>query len=85
MNSLSIVVSSVTISVGDRLRYRDDANGIFFNGQILTTTQNVIIQQPGTGFKVGDLYNIKNFDGYGSILKVFKCYTNGWYRFRRIH
>ena len=58
------------ISVGDRLRYRDDANGIFFNGTILTTTASLIIQQPGTGFKVGDLYNVKNFDGYGSILKV---------------
>ena len=55
------------ISVGDRLRYRDDANGIFFNGTILTTTANVIIQQPGSGFKIGDLYNVKNFDGYGSI------------------
>ena len=65
------------ISVGDRLRYRDDANGIFFNGQILTTTQNVIIQQPGTGFKVGDIYNIKNFDGYGSILKVSSVTSTG--------
>jgi hypothetical protein len=65
------------ISVGDRLRYRDDANGIFFNGQVLTTTQNVVVQQAGTGFKVGDLYNIKNFDGYGSILKVSSVTPTG--------
>ena len=65
------------ISVGDRLRYRDDANGIFFNGTILTTTASLIIQQPGTGFKVGDLYNVKNFDGYGSILKVSGVTSTG--------
>ena len=65
------------ISVGDRLRYRDDVNGIYFTGEILATTSKLEIQKPGSGFKVGDLYNIKNFDGYGSIMKIARVDSNG--------
>ena len=59
-----------TISVGDTLRYLDSNNNILFNGVILPTTSTLIVEQAGTGFKVGDLYDIKNFQGYGSIMKV---------------
>jgi len=65
------------ISVGDRLRYRDDVAGIYFTGEILATTSTLEIQKPGTGFKIGDLYNIRNFDGYGSIMKVARVDSNG--------
>jgi hypothetical protein len=65
------------ISVGDRLRYRDDVAGIYFTGEILATTSQLEIQKPGSGFKVGDLYNIKNFDGYGSIMKIARVDSNG--------
>lgn len=65
------------ISVGDRLRYRDDENGIYFTAEILSTTVGLQVLTPGTGFRVGDIYNIKNFDGTGSILKVSTVDQNG--------
>jgi hypothetical protein len=65
------------ISVGDRIRFRDDANAIYFSGEILTTTAGLQVQVPGTGFKVGDIYNVKNYNGYGSILKVSAVDSNG--------
>jgi hypothetical protein len=65
------------VSVGDRLRYRDDDAGIYFTAEILATTVDLQILQPGSGFKVGDIYNIKNFDGYGSIMKVSRVNTTG--------
>ena len=66
-----------TISVGDQLRYLDSNNNLIFNGIILPTTSTLTVQQAGTGFKVGDLYNISNFQGYGSIMKVSAVDTNG--------
>lgn len=65
------------IAVGDRLRYRDDATGVYFSAEIQATTTKLEILQPGSGFKVGDIYNIKNFNGYGSIMKVSAVDTNG--------
>ena len=65
------------ISVGDRLRYRDDENGIYFTAEILSTTTGLQVLTAGTGFRVGDIYNIKNFDGTGSILKVSTVDENG--------
>jgi hypothetical protein len=66
-----------TISVGDQLRYLDNNNNLIFNGLILPTTASLKIEQAGTGFKVGDLYNINNFQGYGSIMKVSKVTAAG--------
>ena len=66
-----------TISVGDTLRYLDNNNNLVFNGLILPTTSTLIIEAPGTGFKVGDLYNINNFQGYGSIMKVSEVNSTG--------
>lgn len=66
-----------TISVGDTLRYLDSNNNLVFNGVILPTTSNLIIEKPGTGFKVGDLYNIINFNGYGTIMKVAAVNADG--------
>lgn len=65
------------VSVGDRLRYRNDDAGIYFTAEILATTVDLQILQPGSGFKVGDIYNIKNFDGYGSIMKVSRVNATG--------
>jgi hypothetical protein len=65
------------ISVGDRIRYRNDADGVYFTAEILQTTSTIEVQKPGSGFKVGDLYNIRNFDGYGSIMKVVRTDSNG--------
>jgi hypothetical protein len=65
------------INVGDRIRYRDDNEGIYFSGDILATTSDLTVQQKGTGFKVGELYEIKNFDGYGTIMKVKSVDSNG--------
>jgi hypothetical protein len=66
-----------TISVGDQLRYLDNNNNLIFNGLILPTTASLKIEQAGTGFKVGDLYNINNFQGYGSIMKVSEVTSTG--------
>lgn len=66
-----------TISVGDSLRYLDNNNNLIFNGVILPTTSTLIIEDPGSGFKIGDLYNITNFNGYGTIMKIASVDTNG--------
>jgi hypothetical protein len=65
------------INVGDRIRYRDDEAGIFFSAEILSTTVDLEVQQKGSGFKIGDIYNIRNFDGYGSIMKVSRVDSVG--------
>jgi len=67
-----------TISVGDTLRYIDPlTQTLIFNGLILPTTSALTIETPGSGFKVGDLYNINNFNGYGSIMKVSAVTSTG--------
>lgn len=53
------------IAVGDRLRYAD-----IFDATILSTTSKVTLQQRGKNFKLGELYEVKNGQGAGSILKV---------------
>jgi hypothetical protein len=65
------------VSVGDQLRYLDNNNNLVFSGIILPTTTALKIEDPGTGFKVGDLYNINNFQGYGTIMKVVSVDSNG--------
>ena len=66
------------INVGDRLRYRIDGDAtVYFSGTILATTSSLSVEQKGTGFKIGELYNIRNFDGYGTILKVKDVDANG--------
>jgi len=65
------------INIGDRLRYRDDTTGSYFSGDILATTASLRVEQKGTGFKIGELYNIRNFDGYGTILKIKDVDANG--------
>jgi len=53
------------VNVGDRIRYE----GIF-DGTIVSTTSKIDVLQRGKNFKVGELYEIRNGDGAGSILKV---------------
>ena len=53
------------ISIGDKLRYSN-----VFDATILATTSKVEVQRAGKKFKVGDLYEVKNGQGAGSVLKV---------------
>jgi hypothetical protein len=63
------------ISIGDRLRYQTET--IYFTAEILATTSKLEILQRGTGFRVGQLYPIRNGKGYGSIMKVTKASSEG--------
>lgn len=53
------------INVNDRIRYEDK-----FDATILPTTSKVQVLQRGGNFRAGQLYNIRNGAGNGSILKV---------------
>ena len=67
-----------TVSVGDTLRYIDPVTNLtVFNAIIVPTTSTLTIQSPGTGFKVGGLYSINNYNGYGTIMKVSSVDSNG--------
>jgi hypothetical protein len=63
------------VSIGDRLRYQTDS--IYFTAEILATTSKLEILSPGTGFRVGQLYQIKNGKGIGSIMKVTRATSAG--------
>jgi hypothetical protein len=60
------------INAGDKIRYSDT-----FDATILSTTSLVFVERPGKKFKVGELYEIKNGNGKGSILKVARVDTEG--------
>lgn len=63
------------IGIGDKLRYRTE--DIYFTADIVATTSKLSILVPGTGFKVGQLYPIRNGKGAGSIMKVTRTNTQG--------
>lgn len=63
------------ISIGDRLRYKNA--DIYFTADILATTSSLKILTPGTGFKVGQLYSIRNGRGSGSIMKITRTNSQG--------
>jgi len=65
------------IQIGDIVRYENKEAGISFSGTILPTTSSLQILEPGTGFKVGDVYPITNFNGIGTQLKVSAVDSNG--------
>lgn len=60
------------ISVGDRMRYSN-----LFDATIVSTTSKAQIQRPGRNFKPGELYEVKNGSGVGSILKISRVDVNG--------
>lgn len=60
------------INIGDKIRYSTT-----FDATILATTSKVEIQREGKKFKVGELYQIKNGQGAGSILKVSRVNATG--------
>jgi hypothetical protein len=60
------------INVNDRIRYE----GIF-DATILPTTSRVQVLQRGKNFRPGQLFNIRNGDGNGSILKVKSVDSTG--------
>lgn len=53
------------IGISDRIRYE----GVF-DASIVATTSKVTVLQKGKKFKPGQLFNIKNGDGAGSVLKI---------------
>jgi hypothetical protein len=63
------------IAVGDRLRYKTD--NIYFSGDILATTSSLKILSPGEGFRVGQLYGVRNGQGVGTIMKITKTTSTG--------
>ena len=60
------------IDVGDQIRYKDE-----FVGNIVSTTSNLQIIDRGTGFKAGQLFELKNGSGVRSIVKVTRVDGNG--------
>lgn len=60
------------ISRNDVVTYQDS-----FRGIVLSTTTKIDIVQSGVNFKVGELYELRNGNGSGSILKVSKVGPGG--------
>ena len=60
------------INIGDKIRYSTT-----FDATILATTSRIEIQRNGKKFKVGELYEIRNGLGVGSILKVARVNATG--------
>jgi hypothetical protein len=61
-----------SINVNDRIKFED-----IFDATILPTTSKVEILQRGKNFRAGQLYNIRNGAGNGSILKIKSVDSNG--------
>jgi len=59
------------LEVGDVIRYVD------FSGTIVSTTSKVSIVSGGTGFKAGQLFEIKNGSGVRSTLKITRVNSVG--------
>ena len=60
------------INVGDRMRYSN-----LFDATIVSTTSSIKVQRPGKHFKPGDLYEIKNGAGIGSVIKISSVDSHG--------
>jgi len=60
------------ITIGDKLRYSN-----IFDATVLATTSKVEIQRVGKKFKVGELYEVRNGLGVGSVLKVTRVNETG--------
>jgi hypothetical protein len=60
------------IAVGDQIRYKEE-----FVGTIVSTTSTAQISQSGTGFKAGQLFELKNGSGVRSILKITRVSSIG--------
>ena len=63
------------ISIDDKIRYKTDT--VYFSATILATTSKLQVLVGGTGFKIGQLYNIRNGKGTGSIMKITKVTSLG--------
>jgi hypothetical protein len=60
------------INIGDKIRYSTT-----FDATILATTSTIEIQREGKKFKIGELYEVRNGQGAGSILKVARVNSTG--------
>ena len=60
------------IAVGDQIRYKES-----FVGDIVATTSTLKILNRGTGFKAGQLFELKNGSGVRSIVKVTRVNATG--------
>lgn len=58
------------ITYGNKIRYRNDDANIYFLGEILPTTSTISIKKAGTGFRVGQIYDINSFSGTGTRIKI---------------
>ena len=60
------------IAIGDMIRYKD-----IFSGIIVPTTASISISDPGTGFRIGQLFELKIGDGVRSIIKITRVSSIG--------
>lgn len=60
------------IEVGDQIRYKE-----VFAGTIVSTTSKLKIVGAGTGFKAGQLFELKNGNGVRTIVKITRVDNNG--------
>jgi hypothetical protein len=60
------------IQVGDQIRYKE-----VFSGTIVSTTSSLTVVNGGTGFRLGQLFELKNGGGVRSIMKVTRVNQDG--------
>jgi hypothetical protein len=60
------------IQVGDQIRYKE-----IFSGTIVSTTSTLKVVNKGTGFRLGQLFELKNGGGVRSIVKVTRIDQDG--------
>jgi len=60
------------IDIGDLIRYKD-----LFKAEILSTTSTVKIYSGGSGFRVGQVFELKSGSGFGTLIKATKVSATG--------
>lgn len=60
------------INIGDLIRYKD-----LFKAEVLATTSTVKIYSGGSGFRVGQVFELKSGTGFGTLIKATKVSSTG--------
>jgi hypothetical protein len=60
------------INIGDLIRYKD-----LFKAEVLPTTSTVKIYSGGSGFRVGQVFELKSGTGFGTLIKATKVSATG--------
>ena len=60
------------INIGDLIRYKD-----LFKAEVLATTSTVKIYSGGSGFRVGQVFELKSGTGFGTLIKATKVSATG--------